>query len=84
MHSRRRKLCNLTITPLDGKDKQIVSIELNGLPQRPKRATRLRIKVEMTSETTIKIKIQDLGFGEMYPSSSKVWTKEIELEKSDL
>lgn len=75
---------NLTITPLDGKDKQIVSIELNGLPQRPKRATRLRIKVEMTSETTIKIKIQDLGFGEMYPSSSKVWTKEIELEKSDL
>ncbi|MBO4901299.1 MAG: hypothetical protein J5518_00705 [Lachnospiraceae bacterium] len=70
---------NFTITPLDGKDKQMLSVELNGLPQRPKRATRLRIMTEMQSETHIKIKIHDLGFGEMFPSSGKVWTLEAEV-----
>ena len=70
---------NLTITPLDGKDKQILSVELTGLPDRPKRATRLRVSMEMASETTVKLKIMDLGFGELYPSSGKVWTRETEI-----
>ncbi len=70
---------NFEITPLDGKDKQHLSVELTGLPTRPARATRLRIMMEMRSETAIKIRIQDLGFGEMYPSSGKVWTKEVEM-----
>ncbi len=71
---------NFTITPLDGKDKQLLSVELTGLPARPERATRLRVMLEMKSETLIKIRIQDLGFGEMYPPSGKVWTKEVEME----
>lgn len=71
---------NFTITPVDGKDKQHLSVELTGLPTRPERATRLRITTEMKSETLLKIRIQDLGFGEMFPSSGKVWTKEVEME----
>ena len=70
---------NFTITPLDGKDKETVSIELSGLPTRPNRATRLNIKVKMASETQIQIRIRDLGFGEMYPSSNKVWSKDVEM-----
>lgn len=71
---------NFTITPVDGKEKQHLSVELTGLPTRPERATRLRITTEMKSETLLKIRIQDLGFGEMFPSSGKVWTKEVEME----
>lgn len=70
---------NFTITPLDGKDKETISVELNGLPTRPDRATRLNISVKMASETLIKIRIRDLGFGEMYPMSGKVWSRDIEM-----
>ena len=70
---------NFMITPVDGGEKEDLSVELNGLPQRPPRATRLRIQMEMQSETSVKIKIFDLGFGEMYPSSGKVWTREAEI-----
>ncbi len=70
---------NFIITPLDGKEKQTVSVELSGLPDRPARATRLKIKMEMLSETLIQIKIQDLGFGELFPSSGRVWSREVEM-----
>ena len=70
---------NFMITPLDGKEKQVLSVELIGLPTRPERATRLRVMMEMKSETNLKIRIQDLGFGELFPSSGKVWTKETEI-----
>lgn len=70
---------NFIVTPLDGKEKVKITVELSGLPTRPNRATRLNIKVKMASETQIQIRIRDLGFGEMYPLSGKVWTKEVEM-----
>lgn len=70
---------NFIVTPLDGKDKEKITVELAGLPTRPKRATRLNIKVKMASETLIQIRIMDLGFGEMYPLSGKVWSKDVEM-----
>lgn len=68
---------NFIITPLDGKDKQQINVELTGLPTRPKRATRLKIKMKMETEEKISIKICDLGFGELFPASGKVWNREI-------
>lgn len=70
---------NFMITPLDGKERQTLTMELSGLPERPRRASRLRIKTEMLSETMIQIKIQDLGFGELFPSSGRVWSREIDM-----
>lgn len=70
---------NFMVTPLDGKEKVKITVELSGLPTRPDRATRLNIKVKMASETQIQIRIRDLGFGEMFPLSGKVWTKEVEM-----
>lgn len=67
------------ITPLTGgnvSDRQIV---LEGLPERPERTTRLRIHMEMSAVDRTVITIEDLGFGELFPSSGKAWTYTISL-----
>lgn len=69
----------LVITPLDGKEPQEVFIELTGIPDRPPKAARLQLKVNFKSETGICARVSDLGFGELYPSSGKVWDKEVEI-----
>jgi len=69
----------LVITPLDGKGTEEIEIELTGLVDRPPRASRQRINVEFTSEDRMKIQVTDLGFGEFYPSTGKVWEKIIEM-----
>lgn len=70
------------ITPLTGGnviDRQIV---LEGLPERPPRATRLRIHMEMSAADQAVITIEDLGFGELFPSSGKAWTHTINLTEN--
>jgi len=69
----------IIITPLDGKDVQVKEIELLGLPLRPAKATRLSLRISFKSERIIVIRIQDMGFGEMYSSTGKVWDEEIEI-----
>jgi len=67
------------ITPLDGKNAENIAIELDGLPKRPPRASRMKLNVDFESEVRIKICIEDLGFGEFYPSTGKKWVKIIEM-----
>lgn len=69
----------LVITPLDGKEPQEVSIELSGIPDRPPKASRLKLKIDFKSETEICAKVFDLGFGELYPTSGKTWDKEVSI-----
>lgn len=69
----------LIITPLDGKTPEEVVIELDGLPERPPRASRMRLEVKFESEQRLNISVTDLGFGEFYPSTGKKWAKIIEM-----
>lgn len=69
----------LIITPLNGRDVQVHEIALTGLPIRPAKATRLSLKITFGSEHLVRVRINDLGFGEMYPSTGKVWDEEIEI-----
>lgn len=69
----------LVITPLDGKDPIDIHITLDGLPQRPRRASRLQLFVKFESEKNIIIRVKDLGFGEMYQSCNKIWEKQLEI-----
>lgn len=65
------------VTPLTGEnviDKRII---LEGLPQRPDRTTRLRVHIEMSAVNQIVTTIEDMGFGELFPSSGKGWTHSI-------
>lgn len=54
---------------------QRYSMALPGLPKRPPRATRLKIRLEFESLNHIRIQVTDLGLGELYPASGCVWNE---------
>jgi hypothetical protein len=56
-----------------------VQLYLDGLEKRPEGTTRLRISMKMNSVNEVGVKVQDLGFGELFPSSGKTWEQIIEL-----
>ena len=39
----------------------------------PNKTTRLDVKLQYISQDECEIMVTDLGFGEMFPSSGKVW-----------
>ncbi|MBR2765816.1 MAG: hypothetical protein IKE03_07540 [Blautia sp.] len=51
---------------------------LEGLPSRPPRTTRLQVQMHFTSRELCHVEVRDLGFGEMFPASGKVWKEEID------
>lgn len=65
------------ITPLTGENVMNKSITLEGLPERARNTTRLKIHIEMTAVNQVTATIEDLGFGEIFPSSGKGWTQTI-------
>lgn len=56
-------------------EKKRISMALPGLPKRPERTTRLSVKLQYISREQCQITVRDLGFGEMFPSTGKVWTE---------
>lgn len=70
----------LIVTPLDGKEIRTISVNLDGIPNRAPKTTRLKMRVSFSSGKTVKIMIEDLGFGEIFPSSGLKWEKEAEIE----
>lgn len=51
----------------------IETLELTDLPSRPERTTRLRVTATPLSDEKIEVLIKDLGFGEIYRSTDKIW-----------
>ncbi len=68
------------ITSLTGNKVDVETMVLMGLPERPRGTTRIRLQVKMTSDSTIYVHAEDVGFGEFYPATGAVWEKEIVLE----
>ena len=69
----------ILITPLTGKMPKSIQFFLDGLEKRPKGTTRLRLNLFMNSVDEVTIKVQDMGFGELFPATGKVWEQVIEL-----
>ena len=69
----------LLVTPLDGKDPAKLIIELDGLPERPPKASRIRLKITFSSETALTARATDMGFGEIYPASGLTWEKSLRI-----
>lgn len=63
------------ITPLTGGTVTNRPILLEGLPERPRNATRLNVHIEMSAVDRAEVTIEDLGFGEIFVSSGKGWTQ---------
>lgn len=76
----REKEVRLVLTPLTGKNARYAVIRLYDLPDRPERCSRIRIKLSMKSDNVMSIKIIDLGFGELFPSTGRSFQEEITLE----
>lgn len=65
--------------PMQGAEGFKESLLLEGLPDRPSRATRLHIEVEFLRVDRMRLTVRDMGFGELFPSSDLCWTEEVEL-----
>lgn len=66
------------INQMGEKNKKRVGMLLPGIPERPNRTTRLRVSLVYRSPKQCDIMVRDLGFGEMFPSSGKVWKESME------
>ena len=54
-------------------EKKRVAMPLPGLPKRPNKTTRLSLELKYISRNECRITVKDLGFGDMFPGSGKVW-----------
>lgn len=59
------------------REAKIETLRLTDMQPRPDRATRIRITATPVSDDRIDIEIKDLGFGEIFMSSGKVWHYEM-------
>ena len=59
--------------PLTGRESKEVEIILHDLPKREERATRIRMELAMESEDGVSVTLEDLGFGEIYPATHRIW-----------
>ena len=57
------------------------TVKLTDLPKRPNRATRIRMEMTFTAKDRCRVRLEDLGLGELYKSSGKKWEAVIGLEK---
>ena len=70
---------DLTIQAVDQMQARTVRIDLDNFPVRPKRATRVRMSLSCPSESLLKLKIEDMGFGTMFPATDAYVEREIPL-----
>lgn len=70
---------DFVITPLTGGSVTERRMTLEGLPDRPRRTCRLKFHVEMTAVDKVTVTVEDMGFGEIFPSSGKGWTQTFSL-----
>ena len=62
----------LVVTPLTGKNIETRIIPLNG-GNKGAPYTRYRMEMAMSAPETVQIKVTDMGFGELFPTSGQVW-----------
>lgn len=61
------------------REKRSESLKLDGIPKRQNKTTRIEIRVKCLNSTTIVVTAKEKGFGEFYPTSNRIWEKEIKI-----
>ncbi len=72
-------ILNIEVTPLTGGTPRVVQLYLDGLEERPKGTTRLHITMNMKSVNEVYVRVTDLGFGELFPATGRIWEQTIEV-----
>lgn len=65
---------------LEGKEMSH-SVVMKNLPERPNRATRIRMQVTFPEKSKCQVYLDDLGLGDLYPSSGRKWETVIDLDE---
>ncbi len=68
----------LTVTSLNG-DRKVLKMELDGLPVRPNKMTRLEVVVSFSQADAMTVRVFDRGFGDFYPATDKMIRKDFTL-----
>ena len=71
------------ISSLKGNKVYTESMVLDNLAERKKGTVRMRLQMKMISKHVICVEVEDLGFGDVYPSTNEKWTKEISLNMQE-
>lgn len=58
-------------------------IPLEGMPERPEKTTKLLIHAKYSQEQVLQVRVQDLGFGDLFPGTGKTWELEIPLDEEE-
>lgn len=66
------------VSRMNEKTRKKLVMPLPGLPKRPGKTTRLKVHMEYEAAGKCRIDVSDLGFGELFPSSGKVWHEVME------
>ena len=69
------------LIPINGGEKMTEVLHLNDLPKRPKKTTKLRIELKFENSDRVRVKIRDLGFGELFPQSDMTYEGELRWEQ---
>ena len=69
----------LRLTPVSGKKLREVVVTLSGVPERPPFATRIFLAASCPNAETVRLRMEDRGFGEFFPSSGLAWEESLPL-----
>lgn len=58
---------------------QIAVMTLDNLPERPEKTTKLQIQISFRTDTCCHIQVTDMGFGEIFAGTGKVWEKDFDI-----
>lgn len=64
---------SFVITPLTGKNIETKVVPIGDGNRSDAPFTRYRMEMTMSTPETVRIRVSDLGFGELYPGSGQVW-----------
>ena len=56
-------------------------IDISSIPYREGKTTRIRLDIKALSKDRCQVTVKDLGFGEIFPSSGKIITEEIDISE---
>lgn len=70
----------LTLKAADIRDGTVTRIKmvLDGIPKRPRRTTRIRLRIRYIDSGKCRIQAEDFGFGELFPATHKIWEEILE------
>ncbi|MDO5100667.1 MAG: DUF5716 family protein [Eubacteriales bacterium] len=68
-----------SLQSLSGKNERIHEMLLPGLVKREHKTVRIRVSLRCESKDVVDIRVTELGFGEFFASTGKVWEEKIDL-----